>query len=159
MSPKRDVGPEIIAQMHERSQCIGQLEALAAVAVYYSLAGELRGRRVVHYIDNSSAMASLVKGASSEVDSSSIVHAFWALASELEIDVWFDYVRSAANIADWPSRGQLGELQDDIGSRRLADVAMPDIGSWTDPDAAVRRARLAPLEDGLSPPIKRRCRR
>ena len=40
---------------------VGQLELLAAVAVYYSLAAELRGREVIHFIDNSGAMACLIK--------------------------------------------------------------------------------------------------
>ena len=39
-----------------RKQYIGQLELLATIGVYYSIP-ELRGRRVVHWIDNTSAIA------------------------------------------------------------------------------------------------------
>ena len=36
-----------------------------------------------------------------------MVHTFWARVGALRIDVGFEYVRSAANIADWPSRDKL----------------------------------------------------
>ena len=77
------------------------------MAVYYSLAVDLRGREVIHFIDNSGAMACRIKDYSSDVDSARLVHAFWGLACALEIDVWFEFVYSEANVADWPSRGWL----------------------------------------------------
>jgi hypothetical protein len=97
---------------------VGQLELLAAIAVYYSLADVLRGRQVVHYIDNSGAMAILVKDYSSDLDSAQLVNTFYALTSALEVDVWFDYVKSAANIADWPSRGQV-EFAHEVNATRI----------------------------------------
>ena len=47
------------------------------------------------------------KSYSSDRDSSRLVHTFWACVGALWIDVVFEYVRSAANIADWPSRNKL----------------------------------------------------
>ena len=52
-------------------------------------------------------MACLIKDYSADVDSARLVHAFWGLACALEIDVWFEFVYSEANVADWPSRGWL----------------------------------------------------
>eukprot|EP00964_Phaeocystis_antarctica_P164779 scaffold143559_cov102-Phaeocystis_antarctica.AAC.1 len=41
---------------------IGQLELLAAVSVYYSIdPAELRDRKVIHWIDNTGALAAMVK--------------------------------------------------------------------------------------------------
>ena len=54
---------------------IGQLELLAAVGAYTSLRAELESRRVLHMIDNKSAIAGLVKGYSRAPDSVKIVHA------------------------------------------------------------------------------------
>jgi len=51
-----------------KSQYIGQLELLAAITPYTSLGEELRGRRVIHWIDNKSAIAALVKGYSAAPD-------------------------------------------------------------------------------------------
>ena len=66
--------------MREKADWIGQLEILAAVVFYFLHSRELRGRRVVHYIDNSSAQAALVKGQGILVGPRLIlhmIHAFW----------------------------------------------------------------------------------
>ena len=89
---------------------------------YYSLAADLRGWEVIHFIDNSGAMGCLIKDYSSDVDSARLVHAFWGLACALEIDVWFEFVYSEANVADWPSRGDCSFLVDTLGS-----VAVPTV--------------------------------
>ena len=60
-----------------RRNYIGQLEILAAVAAYFSVP-ELRGRRVLHWVDNTSAVAALTKGQARAPDSVTIVHAFKA---------------------------------------------------------------------------------
>ena len=54
--------------------------------MYYSLAVELRGREVIHFVDNSGALACLVKDYSSDEDSAKLVHTFWALACAFDID-------------------------------------------------------------------------
>ena len=99
-----------MARFYERRQYIGQFELLAAVCVYHSLREELRGREVVHYIDNMSAMAALVKGYSRALDSARIVHAFHAWNAGVRVSSWFEYVRSKANIADMPSRSEFSLL-------------------------------------------------
>ena len=73
------------------------------MAVYYSVP-ELAGRRVVHWIDNTSAIAALINGYSRAPDSCRILHAFAAFVLGMEISPWFLYVPSKANIADLPSR-------------------------------------------------------
>jgi hypothetical protein len=68
----------IDAFTHERRQYIGQLELLYAQAVYTSAPKTLKGRKVIHFIDNTSAVAGLVKGHSMVCDSAMIVNAFHA---------------------------------------------------------------------------------
>lgn len=68
---------------------------------------DLRGRHVIHYIDNTSAVAALVKGYSRAPDSARMLHAFTARRLALGTDIWFQWVASAANIADWPSPGDM----------------------------------------------------
>ena len=46
----------------------------------------------------------LIKGYSGSPDSARIVHSFQALAMRLGCKVWFEHVRSEANVADLPSR-------------------------------------------------------
>ena len=88
-----------------RAQQIGQVELIGAFAPYAAVDAKVwRGRRVLHWVDNSSAVAALAKGYSSVIDSALIVHALHATLAGLGADVWFEYVRTDANVADAPSR-------------------------------------------------------
>ena len=58
-----------------RKQQVGQLEVLAGVAPYMSCPGQLRGRDVIHFIDNTCALFGLTKGYYGEVDGARLVHA------------------------------------------------------------------------------------
>ena len=133
---------------------------LAAVAVYLSLADDLRGRRVVHFVDNMAAMAALTNGYSRVVDAAKIVHAFSSWCAGAQVSVWFEYVRSKANIADLPSRGSF-DLLNTMGSV-WADWQWPSVGAW-DRSAAVwlRAAATAPgqVDEDLLPGRGRKRRR
>ena len=59
---------------------------------------------MLHFIDNTAALAGLTKGYSRVVDSAHIVHAFHAWNVAIGAHVWFEYVRSEANPSDEPSR-------------------------------------------------------
>ncbi|KAJ1629932.1 hypothetical protein T492DRAFT_1144838 [Pavlovales sp. CCMP2436] len=107
---------------------IGQLELPAAVAVYYSLLCLFINRQIIHFLDNTSSVAGLLKGYSSIPDSARIVHAFWAIAAALGLDVWFQYVPSEANIADAPSRADCSHLHA-IGSVSC-EFVLPPIDAW-----------------------------
>jgi hypothetical protein len=148
-----DLRPDEYSHWRERSQYIGQLELLAAIAVYYSLAQRLRGRRVIHAVDNTGAMACLINDYSTDVDSAALVHSFWALAVALDVDVWFVFVNSAANIADWPSRG-LVAFAADLGASRVegSDLRLPPREMWGSVDAAVAAAGVS------APPLRSRSR-
>ena len=141
--------PAEFAHWRERTQYIGLLELLAAIAVYYSLAAELKGREVIHFLDNSGAMACLIKNYASDVDGSRLVHSFWALAVALEIDVWFEFCYSEANVADWPSRGLVG-FAADLRARAVHPVVLPPSESWGSVEAALGFAGDVP-----EPPPKR----
>ena len=108
-----------------RRQQIGQLEILAALVPYLSCAADLRGRRVLHWVDNTSAIAALAKGYSSAPDSARLVHAFHATAGGLGCACYFEYVRSAANVADLPSRVDLRGVEWDCGLPGQGLVSYP----------------------------------
>ena len=141
------VVPEaIMATFVERRQYIGQLELLAAVAAYTTFPDELRGRRVVHWIDNTSALAALIKGYSRAPDSARIVHAFHAFNVGLRATCWLEYVASKANIADLPSRGDF-ELLDELGSE-ARECVLPPTAAWD--EAASEWMRRAEARADLS---------
>ena len=87
-------------------------------------------------------MAALIKGYASEEDLAKIVHAFAATNLGLRCIVWFEYVRSKANVADFPSRGDFAFVHA-LGAKR-SEMVMPQLDWW---DAApmlfVEAARTA----------------
>ena len=59
---------------------------------------------MIHWVDNTSAIAALTKGYSAQPDSARLVHALHAWCAVTRTAIWFEYVPSAANAADEPSR-------------------------------------------------------
>jgi hypothetical protein len=141
--------------MLRRKQQIGQVELVGAFTPYSALGTSVwAGRQVIHWIDNSSAVAALVKGYSSSIDSARIVQAMHATLAGLGADVWFEYVRTDANVADAPSRVDMSYERYAIGadvaagirafvtSRPVAEVPLPAPSEWDAGAAAwTRQAR------------------
>ena len=90
---------------------------------------ELRGRRVIHFLDNDSARFALIKGSSGSPWSAAILDEFWLTDAALAISSWFDRVCSASNPADPASRL---EFDDELlaGARhRTADWAVGEVAA------------------------------
>ena len=96
----------------------------------------------------------MIKDYSRDLDSAALVHTFWALAVGLEIDAWFVFVGTHANIADWPSRGML-DFATDLGAVPIDDVLLPPQERWGSVVDALEHARV---DSSLQPPGKRRKR-
>ena len=56
------VPPHVLSELEARKQQIGQLELLAAIVGYYSMTPFLTERDVIHFIDNTAAVAGIAKG-------------------------------------------------------------------------------------------------
>ena len=104
-------------------------------------------------MDNTSALYGLVKGYSRVPMSSSIIAAVHTAALRYDLQLWFNYVASKANIADLPSRGALAEMAALLSrfqpSFSLAEaevpVVLPDLGGgWGAVLEAVRSLREQP---------------
>ena len=54
----------------------------------------------LHFIDNSGALAALVRGSSSVTSGDAIVGETWSLIFELNVVPWFDRVATKANPVD-----------------------------------------------------------
>jgi hypothetical protein len=114
-------------------------------------------RHVVHYIDNASAMAALVKGYSGAPDSARIIHSFWVLATGLRVVPWFEWVASDANVADWPSRGDCKFAEAELRSE-WCETELPDIDVWGSVEEALARASAVSADDEARRPSRRRRR-
>ena len=98
-------------------QKIGQAEIFAEIVVYPSLPAEMiRGRRVLHFVDNTSALYAVYNGYSRAADSSWMVNMFHCMNATIRADIWWEYVASKANIADLPSRNQFDVLVNELNA-------------------------------------------
>jgi hypothetical protein len=137
---------DVMSELEVRKQQIGQLELLAAIVAYFSMAPFLVERDVLHFIDNTAAVAGIAKGFSAKPDSARIIHAYHALNVQIGAQVYFEWVKSEANIADLPSRGQY-DLLNEFGSREVP-IIIPPISDWLSPEEAMRNAAEPPKRGG-----------
>lgn len=92
----------------------------------------------MNFVDNTSAIAGLVKGYSGKLDSAKIVMASAATAIGLCNRSWYAYVNTKANVADLPSRFGMAELMAVLHAiDRVADIifvvpVLPAIETWRD---------------------------
>ena len=98
------VPPWVLEWLAPRGQQINHLEALAAVAARITFPDVLAGRRVIHFIDNTVALSKAVHGYANEPDMATVTNALHVCDAVLGIDAWWEWVPSAANVADLPSR-------------------------------------------------------
>ena len=130
------VPTEMVDALCCRGQQIGQVEIIGALAPYLSIPNLLAGRPVIHWIDNTSALAALVKGYSGVPDSARLIHVFHAWNSGAQARVWFEYVPTKENPADEPSRADLSETiyepAPDVTSVPVP-LALPELELWSDP--------------------------
>ena len=88
----------------DKKTYIMQAELAVAVAVWYTLPDLLRDRHVLHFIDNVAALAAIVKGYARQADAAVLVNSLHEAILGLRSFVWSEWVPSAANPADWPTR-------------------------------------------------------
>ena len=115
--------------------------ATLAVAPISSYPELFRGRKVIHFIDNSGACAALIKGYASAIDCGLIVNAYHAMAISLGCTVYIAHVRSKRNIADPPSREapeEATEILQQVGIKRRKitydpSPKLPSLEQWEEP--------------------------
>ena len=72
---------------------------------------KIRGRLVLHFIDNDAARFSLIKGTSPTLESAWLAGLLWEHDRNIDVHPWYERVPSASNPADYPSRGDFTFLK------------------------------------------------
>ena len=129
-------------------QPIALCEAAMLPLTLLAMPGLFRGRTIVWYVDNTSAMASFVKGASKNEHLERIVVVFWFCVFHLDAQVWIEWVDSGANWSDGLSR----EFDRDPFIARhgfLVEKIAPCTGWWAGPLSDVW-ARVSDLVRGTA---------
>ena len=117
-----------------------EIEGVGPLIMLHNWGSVLRHSLWIHFIDNSSAQGSLVKGSSSVHQQDVIVGATWELIAELDVLAWFDRVDSKSNPVDGLSR-------QDFSRRHLCNWVWKPVffpKSLRKALAAVERERLNP---------------
>lgn len=84
---------------------INVLELLAIVAAVWTMGPDmLRDRDVVFFCDNTSAMSAAVHGYARSPHMAALSNTLHLALASLRVNAWFEWVPSAANCADIPSR-------------------------------------------------------
>ena len=120
----------LMEQFRRRETHISQAEIAAVLLAAIHEPECLRQKDVIHFIDNSSALSGLIKGHSSQNDSSALLSIFAVITASLCARFWHEFVESSANVADGLSRNGLpdalmGRLQADL--REVAFPQVPDL--------------------------------
>jgi len=136
-SSSRTVPQELLAKMHSlqpRDNPINALETMALVGAYFSLPpSEISGSDVNHFGDNTAANGCVTCGYSKASDMARMASAHHLLISRLRTRVWIEWVPSASNVADLPSRpDEPGTLEKLAPLHATAiDFVLPSLSSWS----------------------------
>ena len=119
---------------------MGQLEIYAGPVSLATWGALLQGHHVLHFVDNDSASASLVRGYSPKADSCELVGLYWLSAAKHRVAIYIDRVESKSNLSDGPSRFDC-DLLVRLGSVPVepvvpGDLALETVHTWFQPDAA-----------------------
>ena len=118
------------AKLHERKTYICPLEEIALVAAYFNpaLMSVFEHCDMNHFADNTAANGAAWKGYSPAVDLAVLSNAFHLQLLKLQTRVWIEWVPSAANIADDPTRDEFANLGDVFGAEQIPFVFPPLLG-------------------------------
>ena len=101
-----DVPLEVIECWKQRKQQIFSAEAFDPLTATWDCAA-LRERDVIWFVDNEAAVATLIRGASTQGDVQAIVEASHLLWSLRRLRVWIEWIDSDSNPSDGLSRDGL----------------------------------------------------
>ena len=127
-----------------RKTYIAQLEAIAVVAAYTTFGHLLRGRRVYHFVDNTVALSAAIHGYANQPDMADASNALHCATCGLRVDLWLEWVASAANLADVPSRPNKDRAVLDRLGMAPVRLVFPSPEEWADPSLLLRRAYAPP---------------
>ena len=119
--------------LQERRTNIVAYELLAAVLAIIAVDGLLPAHvGVRHFVDSTPALACAIKGSSRQWDLNLLTGLLWfSNAARMRL-YWGQYVRSASNLADGPSRNDFA-LMKRLGARRLqfdCSASCPAAEEW-----------------------------
>lgn len=133
--------PDILEWFQDRKQQIAPCELFLALVVPWNIGKMMQGQDIVWYIDNQSAIATLVRGTSGCIDMSQIAATAHLFFARLHCRVWFEYVQSESNPSDGLSRDGVRDKWTRNQPWALHQAALPESSLFCEHSfASVQRA-------------------
>ena len=137
-----EIPPETVSHWLSKRTYMGQLEIYAGPIALYTWASLLSDTHLIHFVDNDSALACLVRGYSPKSDSCALVGLYWLTAAKHRVASYIDRVESKSNLSDGPSRFDT-DLLSRLGSQAVTPCVPPSLepgaeASWFCPDVRPR---------------------
>ena len=144
----------LLTALRPRGQQINHLEMAAAVAARITFPDVIAGRKVLHFVDNTSALSKAVHGYANEPDMANITNSLHMCDAMLGVDSWWEWVPSKANVADLPSRdpstwdgearGVMAKINSRIDTQGFGrrELRLPTADQLGDPAEMLRGARM-----------------
>jgi hypothetical protein len=127
----------IFAKMYAlqpRISPIAALETMALAGAYFSIPSSyLAGSDVNHFGDSKAANGCIARGYSPSPDMARMASAHHIHVTRMSTRVWIEWVPSASNIADLPSRPDEPGSLDDLRALHATpiDFVLPSLSSWS----------------------------
>ena len=96
---------KLLQSFDMKSTYIAHGEALAILFAWFHVRNLVRGRQILHFIDNLGILSAYLKGSSTISDISHLVGAGITMEVSAALRVWREHVDSHANLADAGTRG------------------------------------------------------
>ena len=101
----------LLSNKGKKKQLIGQAEILPMLVSRILWSARMRGRDILHYVDNEGARYSVIKGCSPSRESAWLIQGFWETEVYNRSRSWISRVPTVCNIGDGPSRDEWEELK------------------------------------------------
>ena len=106
---------------------IFELEAIGPLVILATWPNLMTDRLWLHFIDNTAAQASMVKGSSSVMSGDLLVGHTWDYIARRRVIPWFDRVDSKSNPVDGLSRGDRSGPWSRVQQARLPSALVRDL--------------------------------
>ena len=101
---------DLLSEGGKKKQLIGQAEILPMLVARMLWSGRMKGRDVLHSVDNDAARFATIRGSSPSRGSAWMVHAFWETEIANQTYSWLSRVPTVCNLGDGLSRDDWEEL-------------------------------------------------
>ena len=120
------VPQEVIESWTDRTQQIYPGETLCGLLVPWFHGATLHHQDLLWFIDNEAAVASLIRGSSSQIDVHTLVQVAHFLFQRFQIRVWIEWIDSESNPSDGLSRDGVSDSWTRSQPWDVSEVSYPD---------------------------------